>query len=526
MPIDHPSDLPDDDRPRAGDPGQAADEWRAAEDSQAPGGRRPSPAEQAAEQPQPNANGRPDDRSHPSADAPAADRERRDPGEGQTDDQRRAPDRQAVEEARPDARTTSSEAADPPNGAAAEPRTRQEHADVHSEESSGAADARSPEPHLEHAPSQDSPDTLDQSDDEQFTKNADGPGEMEDSRDETLVAEADLNEAEGQADTTPNQTPSNPRHEVSNDVTPDRRADADPLPPDVFDAKDGIPPERQPSLDSDTVADNPVPPLTDAEWAEHVTGVVDDLDKARVAGLTAKRLYTINGAGEVWTEERDSLHESLLNDLYSSAAHVPCEKRAIIAGGLGGAGKTTVLTGHAGIDLSQYMMINPDNIKEEMAKRDMIPAVGALSPMEASDLVHEESSYLAKRLARRAEADGKNIIWDITMSSEDSTHERITNLRSAGYEHIEGVFVDISIETSIRRTDSRHREGHERYRPGGGLGGRYVPEEVIRGQIDSEWGSKNRQIYETMKSRFNHWSVYDNSVDFRDPILVDRYKRD
>ena len=42
--------------------------------------------------------------------------------------------------------------------------------------------------------------------------------------------------------------------------------------------------------------------------------------------------------------------------------------------------------------MSQYLMINPDDIKEEMARRGMVPEIEGLSPMEASDLVHEESS--------------------------------------------------------------------------------------------------------------------------------------
>ncbi len=73
--------------------------------------------------------------------------------------------------------------------------------------------------------------------------------------------------------------------------------------------------------------------------------------------------------------------------------------RAIIAGGLSGAGKSTVLDHYAGIDRSQYLTINPDDIKEKMADRGLIPQVDGLSPMEASDLVHEESSYIARRLA-------------------------------------------------------------------------------------------------------------------------------
>jgi predicted kinase len=169
--------------------------------------------------------------------------------------------------------------------------------------------------------------------------------------------------------------------------------------------------------------------------------------------------------------------------MYDRSNHVPSDHKAIIAGGLGGAGKSTVLGRFAGIDLSQYLIINPDNIKEEMARRSLIPRVEGLTPMEASDLVHEESSAIAKQLARKALADGKNVIWDITMSSRTTTERRISDLRAAGYT-VDGLFVDIPVETSVRRADSRHREGEDDYRAGKGLGGRYVPPEVIRAQAD------------------------------------------
>jgi predicted ABC-type ATPase len=267
-------------------------------------------------------------------------------------------------------------------------------------------------------------------------------------------------------------------------------------------------------------------PLTDGEWAEHVAEVCDGLDKAHKAGLISKRLHTINGAGEVWTDERERQHDAIIDDLYARAVDIPCDFKAIITGGLGGAGKTTVLTEHAGIDLAQYLVINPDHVKEEMARRGMIPEIEGLTPMEASDLVHEECSHVAKRLARRAETEGKNMIWDITMSSEDSAADRMSALRSAGYTHVDGIFVEIPIETSIRRTDSRHREGQEQYRAGNGMGGRLVPREVIEAQFDEQWGSQNRKAYEAMKGRFDNWSIYDNSVDGRSPVLIESSRHD
>ena len=118
------------------------------------------------------------------------------------------------------------------------------------------------------------------------------------------------------------------------------------------------------------------------------------------------------------------MQDEIIDSIYSAAADVPCEGLAIIAGGLPGAGKTTVLEQHASIDRANYLTINPDDLKDELARRGLIPEIEGLSPMEASALAHEESSYMARQLALRAMADGKNIIWDVTMSSEQTTARR------------------------------------------------------------------------------------------------------
>jgi predicted ABC-type ATPase len=211
----------------------------------------------------------------------------------------------------------------------------------------------------------------------------------------------------------------------------------------------------------------------------------------------------------------------LATDLYEVASGVACEYKAVVAGGLGGAGKTTVLGRHAVINLTEYLVINPDDIKEQMARRGLIPHVEGLSPMEASDLVHEESSVIAKRLAHRAYAAGKNLVWAVTMSTGNSTMKRIEALRSAGYAQVHGVFVDIPVEVSVRRADTRHREGHDAYLTGNGLGGRYVAAEVIRSRADEEWGSKNRRNFDQVKDRFDAWLVYHNSLDYEDPVVID-----
>jgi predicted ABC-type ATPase len=264
------------------------------------------------------------------------------------------------------------------------------------------------------------------------------------------------------------------------------------------------------------------PPLGDADYAAHVAGVNKALDAARAAGLTTDKLYAAGPDLDVWPDDRTELHHEIVDAVYRASAAVPCERRALIAGGLGGAGKTTLLDRHSDIDRSEFLTINPDSFKEELAKRGMVPKVPGLSPMEASTLAHEESSYLAWRLAHRAMADGKNIIWDITMSSVASTTLRIDELKAHGYQNIEGIFVDIPIETSVGRMGERHRGGHDRFLAGQGMGGRYVPADIIRAQADPEYGSVNRRTFETLKGQFYRWTRYDNSISGRAPAIVEQ----
>jgi len=263
-------------------------------------------------------------------------------------------------------------------------------------------------------------------------------------------------------------------------------------------------------------------PRTEQERAKHIGDVFARLDKADAEGSSSNELHTIDPKGEIWSTDRTLLHHSLLDEIYARAADVPCDHEAIVAGGLSGAGKTTVLANHPEIDRSKYLTINPDNLKEEMARRSMIPEVEGLSPMEASELVHEESSYLARQLAIRAQADGKNLIWDITMSDQAKTEQRIMDLREAGYTKVQALFVQIPIETSLKRTESRYWEDQEKWLAGEGLGGRLIPPEVILRQADEEWGSGNRKTFEAIKGIADNWEIRDNSIDDQPATLVDR----
>lgn len=265
----------------------------------------------------------------------------------------------------------------------------------------------------------------------------------------------------------------------------------------------------------------PPPKLTDEEYEQHLEQVSSSVSKAIADGEETNVKYSLNGVEGGYTRDRRRQQRVLLDGLWHKLGkNVPREGKAVMAGGLGGAGKSTVLGKFAGIDNSQYLTVNPDDVKEAMVEAGMAPEVEGLSPMETAALTHEESSYLASVLANRAYEEGTNIIWDITMSSPGSTAKKVEEMREAGYNSIEAVFVDIPLETSVERAAERHRRGMEKYRAGEGQGGRYVPPEIIRKNKSDTYSSKNRETFENLKGQFDGTVVYDNSEYGRDPVKL------
>jgi hypothetical protein len=185
-----------------------------------------------------------------------------------------------------------------------------------------------------------------------------------------------------------------------------------------------------------------------------------------------------------WTGERARQQRLLVAEVYQTAAGVPCERRAAIAGGLPGADKAAALDG-AGLDRARYLTVSIDVILDRMAaaglipEADSIPEAGGQSPLERAGQVHAEAQYLAKRVLLRALMDGRNLILDISLASWRAAEAWTYALRFADYEII-AVFADIDVDEAVRRADEARRRGEEEFRRGHGHGGRVIPAEAIR----------------------------------------------
>jgi predicted ABC-type ATPase len=258
--------------------------------------------------------------------------------------------------------------------------------------------------------------------------------------------------------------------------------------------------------------------ISNAEHQTQASAIEVKIKQAKADGLETDRMYK---HGDVYDDERAAQHKEIIRDLLDKQTKTAKkDKLMIIAGGLGGAGKSTVLKKHLGVDTNDYVTINPDDVKEEMAKRGMVPKVAGLSPMEGSALVHEESGDIANAMLREAEQQGYNIIQDITMSSTQTIDRRLKEAAEHGYTKTHALFVDIPVETSVTRAMGRHKNGDERFRNGEGQGGRYVPPDIIRKSASRQHGSINRGSFESQKHRFSGWQLWDNSVDGRDPVKI------
>jgi predicted kinase len=266
---------------------------------------------------------------------------------------------------------------------------------------------------------------------------------------------------------------------------------------------------------SGRTARHDVAQMSDAELDQRA---LEAVRVARAAPST-RDIYRSGGPMTDWDPERTALHEKILQRAMAQARGVPRQRRAIMAGGLPGAGKTSALG-----NLDGYLQVNPDAMKDELIAEGAIPAIpGAehLSPMELNPSFHVESTYLADRLLEMAMAKGYNVVIDATMGAPDAPLARLALLREAGYA-TRGVFVDVPVEVSMARVQSRYREGMRQWARGQGHGGRPIPADLIesqRGDNSAGW-TRNRAVFEHLAALgvFSGWDLYDNSGD--EPRLV------
>lgn len=264
----------------------------------------------------------------------------------------------------------------------------------------------------------------------------------------------------------------------------------------------------------------------DESFSRHQQFVGETVMAARGAGLNSETALKPEG---IWTVETADYINSLVDEMITELEEkgVPKSRKSLMLGGLPGAGKTTLVTNY-GLNMDEWAVSNPDEVKERLIRDGVYPKIDGLSPMETAGPIHELSSHVAKIFQDRVVKAGFNMIADITMGGRPKSDGRTgaekaaDTLINSGYE-VDAVFVDVPLSMSAASQNQRHLEGINELRTGKkSEGGRYVPEEIL---AESDIGgdrSLNRENFEKMKSEglFSRWYLLDNTDYDTKPLLL------
>jgi uncharacterized protein len=206
-----------------------------------------------------------------------------------------------------------------------------------------------------------------------------------------------------------------------------------------------------------------------------------------------------------YTPERVEIHRKIAASFFppervAAALPAPGEKPVLtMLGGRGGSGKSWLTGEHGPVDESKSILIDADAIK------GMLPGYEGWN----ASAFHEESSDILKLVDARALELGVNTIHDATMKSEATAAMRMAQYEAAGYE-VEGYYMYAAPETAAMRALSR-------YSKKGTFTGRFVPPEIILGNVNNE---KN---FDKLSGGFRKWAVYDNNAEGKEgPKLISR----
>jgi len=194
-----------------------------------------------------------------------------------------------------------------------------------------------------------------------------------------------------------------------------------------------------------------------------------------------------------WTPERKVLHEKIQTDRMEGKTPVD-QPVAILFGGGGGAGKSTIAHSGSLGDLSNFVMIDSDAIKGDLPEyQEMLKN----KDNTAAAVAHEESSYLAKQLHDRAGKGKFNVVLDGTGDSGiNSVMKKVEKMREHGAKVV-AHYVTVDTETAMQRNRERYKKT-----------GRYVPEEMLR------WAHKNVSeiVPELIKRKaFDEFTLWDTN---------------
>lgn len=216
--------------------------------------------------------------------------------------------------------------------------------------------------------------------------------------------------------------------------------------------------------------------------------------------VSTKEKYFGANVEKAVTLKRIKLHDKLLQDILSKVKP-SANPKALMTGGLPGAGKSSVLDARFKGWKSEYVHVDSDSIKLMLAKADGLKTLG---PNAAA--YHEEADLILGRVFAMAIKEKKSILYDGTMRNSSRINNLMSEFKRAGY-NTTAVYADLPLEKSMVRSIGRAY----------GDTGRFVDP-----MMQTTHGTKNIDTFNMLKEKVDDWVHYDTDVVFGEqPILIE-----
>jgi predicted ABC-type ATPase len=207
----------------------------------------------------------------------------------------------------------------------------------------------------------------------------------------------------------------------------------------------------------------------------------------------ADTMYMYRRDDGSWTDERAALHREISRDMLKGKTPVDAPVAYMMGGGTASGKSSLIGSGILGIP-DNSVMVDSDAIKGHLPEYQRMKAAGDYN---AAAFAHEESSYLAKKVAHTASVGGFNVVFDGTGDSSYGSVERKVTMLRAGGQRVVANYASVPVETAIARNLARAEKT-----------GRYVPESFIR----QAYGSINHIMAKAAKNGlFDELTVWDTT---------------
>lgn len=161
----------------------------------------------------------------------------------------------------------------------------------------------------------------------------------------------------------------------------------------------------------------------------------------------------------VWTKERQALHNKIIDDFLKSGVAVD-NPAFIMSGGGPASGKGFMLKAKGYLDAKGnpkdgYVVIDSDAIKALLPEYKAMQEAGGAKARAAAGFVHEESSYLAKRIMAEGAKRRFNIVLDGTGDNGiKSLKKKVDKMKEQGY-RVEAKYVSADVDVAAKRNWDR-----------------------------------------------------------------------